>query len=342
MKALRAAALLAVLAAAAAALWRSAPPPAPASAIGPADSATARGAAADESKPAAPARAAPDAVIAAPAERAAPAHASVVGRVRDTSGTPLEGIAVIAETRTANGLRVAGSNATSDSGGEFRFDDLMPGRLYSLTIEPQQNHAAYSLDSFTAGRSEQLPDILLQPLELVDIDGMVVDADRLPVADFEFRVFSLASEFPERVLRSDSSGFFSLRGFPAGEIGIATGETDYFRIQGLALRADTYRNLTLVIDRGSYYLGGWVSDASGVPLGGAQITLQSSLAGDGYHSFSYRTTVADQSGAFEFAQLGGNRATLNVLADGYETHVEEHEFASFADSIAVRLRRLEP
>ena len=181
-------------------------------------------------------------------------------------------------------------------------------------------------------------EIRLDPVTLVDVDGLIVDSNRAPVPDFEFEVHSLDARFPERRIESDASGYFRLTGFPAGEIRIATSQADYYRIKGIELDADVYENLTLVIDRGNHHLSGRVSDADGAPLARARVTLKSAFDGDGYHSYSYRSRLTDDSGAFAFADLGSHDKTLGVYATGYQSHLRRHRFSSFADHLEIRLR----
>lgn len=280
-----------------------------------------------------------DDALAAPLDEPAStvAWTSIRGKVGNAAGSPLEGIVIVAESHDTSDPGLGNSTAISDQRGEFTLHELRPGRQYSLMIAPQEDFAAYSLDSFVAGSAESLPDIVLERVELIDIDGMVIDTNHSPVADFEFAVRSLAAEFPDRMVQSDSTGYFKLESFPAGEIRIATNASDYFRIQGIDLRADEYRTLNLMIDRGSHHLGGWISDENGVPVAEAQVTLKSAFAQTGYQSFSYRSTVTDANGSFEFSGLGGHRVILSVYANGYRTHIEEHVFGSFSDNINVRL-----
>ena len=282
----------------------------------------------------------PPAVIdsnATPPRVASLVHSSASGLVRNAYGIPMEGVEIIARHHSANGTELVRSAAISDYRGEFVLGQLLPGRQYSLRVTPRDGYAAYDLENFVAGQTERLQDIVMRHVSLVDVDGMVVDVDRAPVADFEFVVGSLSTEFPVRVVKSDSTGFFSLREFPAGDIRIATNGADYFRIQGLKLRPDEYQNLTLVIDRGSYYLAGWVSDENGAPVVEAQVILKSSFNTGEYQSISNRATVSDSNGAFEFAQLGGNPATLAIYANGFETRTLRHRFGSFSDYLRVEL-----
>jgi len=261
------------------------------------------------------------------------------GWIGDSDGSGIGDIEIEIESRGLDGEEITTQRTHSDGSGDFLLRDIAPGRQYKLEIRPQGNYAAFSLDSFTTETASELQRILLQRIDLVDVEGMIVDTDLAPVPDFELTVRSLAVEYPDRVIRSDSTGYFRLPAFPAGELRIATNASDYYRIKGIELRPDEYRNLTLMIDRGSYHLSGWVGDDNGAPLEDVQITLKSAFAADGYHSFSYRTAVTDSNGGFELAGLGGHQLTLGVYARGYESLIRQHKFESFSDRIEIRLRR---
>ncbi len=263
---------------------------------------------------------------------------SLRGWVGDASGTGLEGIDIQVESQGFDGEEIVRLSVTSDNSGEFQLENIVPQRQYRLEIKPQASYAAYSIDSFTAESAEALQKIVLPRVELVDVEGMIVDTNLAPVADFELSVRSLAVEFPDRVIRSDATGYFELSAFPAGELRIATNASDYCHIKGLELKPDEYHNLTLMIDRGNYYLAGRVFDNNGAPLPQVQVGLKSAFAADGYHSFSYRSTVTDDSGSFAFERLGGHPATLEIHADGFQTFIRRHEFESFSDSIELWLQ----
>jgi hypothetical protein len=264
---------------------------------------------------------------------------TVSGWVGDESGTGLAGVEVEVESRGFDGEEITLHTTTSGQRGDFIFAKLISGRQYKLKIKPVGKYAGFSLDSFAAGQADAPGKIILDRANLVDVAGMIVDTNQAPVANFMLEVRSLSVEFPDRSISSDSSGYFSLKAFPAGEVRIATNASDYYRIKGLQLRPDEYRNLTLVIDRGNYHLSGWVSDENGAPLAEVQVTLKSAFATDDYHSYSYRSRVTDTNGAFDFAELGGYPITLGVYAHGFETHVRQHEFESFSDILQIRLSK---
>jgi len=273
-------------------------------------------------------------------EQALPAEDTVAvnGRISNSAGDALSGFEIEVENHGFDGEEIVLNRISSDQRGEFTID-LVPQRQYKLSIKPTRDYAGYSIDAFTAEAAGHLQNIVLEQIELIDIDGMIVDTDRAPLADFELQLRHMSVEFPDTVIRSDSSGYFALRDFPAGELRIATNTPDYFRIKGLQLRSDEYRNLTLIIDRGRYQLSGRVSDANGTPLAQAQVTVKSAFATAEYHSFSRRATTTDANGSFSFAELGGHRVTLGVYASGFKTHIEHHEFQSFSDSLMVVLKK---
>jgi 5-hydroxyisourate hydrolase-like protein (transthyretin family) len=258
------------------------------------------------------------------------------GRVSNASGAALAGLEIEIESKGFDGEDISSARVVSDRLGAFSLQ-VVPQRRYSLHIPAAGDYAGYSLDSFTHENTERLRDIVLERVELVDVDGLIVDVDLSPVADFELSLRHLTLDYPDRIIRSDSSGFFSVKGFPAGEWRIATNQSDYFRIKGLELKPGEYRNLTLKIDRGSYHLSGWVRDSYGTPLTEVTVTLKSAFAADGYHSFSYRSRATDANGAFEFAGLGGHRLTIGIYATGFKTYIKQYDFESFSDTLEIVL-----
>ena len=263
---------------------------------------------------------------------------AVSGSVGDASGAALADREIEISSQGFGGENISHARVVSDQQGEFTLQ-LVPERQYQLHIKASDDYAGFTLDSFTNADAERLRNIVLERVELVDVDGVIVDMDSAPVADFELSLRHLSLDYPDRVIRSDSSGFFSLRGFPAGALRIATNQSDYFRIKGLELQPGEYRNLTLMIDRGSYHLSGWVRDGYGTPLAEVIVTLKSAFAADGYHSFSYRSKATDANGAFEFAELGGNPLTIGVYATGFETYISQHNFSSFSDRLEIVLEK---
>jgi hypothetical protein len=269
---------------------------------------------------------------AAPVEKTVP----VSGRIGNASGSALAGFDIEVESLGFGGEDIEAQRAKSNQRGEFTLD-LVPQRQYKLYVKPAGDYAGHKIEAFTPEKAEALRDIILDQVKLIDIEGMIVDTDHAPIGDFELTLRHMSVIYPDAIIRSDSSGYFALRDFPAGELRIAASNPAYFRIKGLNLHPDEYHNLTLMVDQGSYHLSGWVSDANGAPLEQVQVVLKSGFATDEYQSASHRATMTDANGAFAFSGLGGHRLTLGVYASGFKNHVEVHEFESFSDTLEIVL-----
>ncbi len=262
----------------------------------------------------------------------------LVGRIVDTDGKGLSGIKIRLRTERGNDHEFILRQAVTDAKGEFVLDNLNPQSVYLLFTEALTEYPGYHLDGFTLDSLPAPFEIRLDRLDLVDIEGTVVDAEHAPVANFTLTIDSLDTDYPSRAVTSDASGYFHLTAFPAGGLKIYTATPEYFRILGLRTKAEEYRNLTLVIDRGHYRLAGRILDEHDLPIAPARITLNSVIAGSEYHSHASRTSLTDASGHFEFTGLGGIAHTLGVYANGYKPHIRYHEFQSFSDHLEIRLR----
>lgn len=262
----------------------------------------------------------------------------LVGRIVDTDGKGLSGIKIRIRTERGNDHEFILRQAVTDAKGEFVLDDLNPQSVYLLFTEALTEYPGYRLGGFTLDSLPTPFEIRLDRLDLVDIEGTVVDAEHAPVANFTLTIDSLDTEYPSRAVTSDASGYFRLTAFPAGGLKIYTATPEYFRILGLRTKAEEYRNLTLVIDRGHYRLAGRILDEHDSPIAPARITLNSVIAGNGYHSRASRTSLTDASGQFEFTGLSGIAHTLGVYANGYKPLIRYHEFQSFSDHLEIRLQ----
>ena len=225
----------------------------------------------------------------------------------------------------------------SDDSGEFSFEGIRADVIYKMVIDPSEHYAGYTVEPFRVSKNTPPITILLDNLRLVDVEGLIVGTDDSPVANFGINVQNLSLDYPDRRITSDSSGFFKLRRFPVGELKLSTNAPEYFKITGLRIRENEYRNLNLAIDKGSYLLSGWVSDKFGAPLAEVRVTLDSEFSTDRYLSSSQRSMVTDSSGRFQFSDLGGIDHIITVYAGGYDIYSERHRFSSFSDTLEIRL-----
>ena len=230
----------------------------------------------------------------------------------------------------------------SDSKGEFLFEGIRSRLDYRLEIEASERYAGFILDPYRVSKFTPDATITLDSLELTSIDGLIVDSNGAPIADFSLTVQNLSVDYPVRRITSDASGFFKLEDFPAGELKISTNSPAFIKFTGFVLDQNEYRVLTLAIDRGNYHLTGWVGDEHGLPMANARVTLKSVLALDDYHSYAHRSIVTGTNGEFEFNDLGDIPHTLTVYARGYETYIYNHRFATYSDRLDITLSRQRP
>lgn len=264
----------------------------------------------------------------------------VTGKVRDQLNQSISGLRIeIGLKNTAAGQQDL-LTATTDSNGEFVIRDVTPNNEYRLEVFGSGAYAGFVLNPLAVKVDMDSVSITVDSIELVSVDGMLVDVDNSPVPDFEILVRNIGMAFPGGKIVSDSSGFFELNEYPAGDLQLSTNGDDHFKLSGISLQPNEYRNLTLMLDKGSYHLSGWVSDDLGAPILQARVVMTSLFTHEGIDSYSYRFRLTDQNGEFEFSDLGGLEHKLVIDATGYESRIWNYQFESFSDNLRIELKRL--
>jgi hypothetical protein len=231
----------------------------------------------------------------------------------------------------------------TDASGNFDLEGVSVREKHRLAIKPAPEYQGYRDNEFVASPSPERISIVLNSLKLVDIDGMILNPDAAPIPDFELQVSNITTGIHTRKIVSDASGFFSLRDFPLGAISLtshlASRGAEYFKISGLTLTDNEYRNLMLIVDKGNHQLSGWVSDEHGIGVAKAMVTMTAIIRDGSIEYFSYRSQSTDEAGRFTFANLGGGEHQLSVYANGFDNHDQLHRFDAQADEIQVSLTR---
>ena len=265
---------------------------------------------------------------------------AVKGTVVDQLNQSVSGLQIeISRKNTAGGQQNI-YTATTDSDGEFVVSDVPPGSDYRLEAIALGRYSGLTLNNMEVRENMDPITVTLQSIELVSVDGMIVDVDHSPVADFEILVRNVGMAYPGSKVISDSSGFFQLNEFPAGDLQLSTTGNDHFNINGISVQAGEYQNLTLMLDKGSYHLSGWVSDDLGAPILQARVVLTTDFAHEGMQSSSYRFRMTDTNGGFAFSGIGGHEHKLVIDATGYESRTVNYQFQSFSDNLRIELKRL--
>ena len=246
-----------------------------------------------------------------------PDTVSLQGWVRDEIGLGLEGARVeLSAAQTAQRDSYYLTEFT-DEAGNFEFEGVQAEQKYELSVSLAPEYPYYQDPDFRVTHNPARVEIRLDRLQFVDIDGMLVNRDAAPVPDYEMYVSNLTTGSHNRKIVSDSSGYFSLRHFPLGEISLSTRGPEFYKISGVRITETRYQNLQLRVDRGTRQLFGWVSDAGGIGIERAMITLDREFRDGEVEHSSYRSQATDSNGAFAFANLGGGEYRLTIYALGF-------------------------
>jgi len=172
---------------------------------------------------------------------------SVDGWIGNDIGAGLGGLKIQLTFRNSQGLDNIFQTTFSDERGYFSLEGVMSGNRYRLTVFSTPEYLFYVDEEFSVTHNTPFTNIILESLKFVDIGGMIVNTQGEPIPNFEIYINNLSTGMHVRKIQSDSSGFFSLRNFPAGEVSLSTQGPDYFKITGLTLAVNEYRYLKLVI-----------------------------------------------------------------------------------------------
>lgn len=267
----------------------------------------------------------------------APDTVSLQGWVGNEIGEGLEGarIELIAMQRTDRDSYYL--TTFSDELGRFEFEGVRADENYKLSVNPTSGYPYYEEPDFRVTRNPARLEVTLDKLRFVDIDGMILGRDGAPVPDYEMYISNLTTGSHSRKIRSDSSGYFALAGFPVGEVSLSTRGPEFYKITGLKISETRFQNLELRVDRGPHYLSGWVSDENGIAIENAMITLDRGFRDGEVEHSSYRSQATDRNGAFSFADLGGGEYRLIVYALGYRKRDLKYRFDTPAGEIFITL-----
>ncbi len=272
-----------------------------------------------------------------------PGSVKLSGWVGDDAGVALEAVRVELSTLEHGDEDNFFLTVFTDVSGLFNLEGVPAGGKYRLSVNPAPEFQGYRDDNFFVSANPERVTIVLNSLKLVDIDGMVLNHESAPIANFEIQISNLTTGTHSRKVISDASGFFSLREFPLGAVSLTTRlssqAAEYFRISGLTLTDTEYRNLILIVDKGNHYLSGWVSDKNGITVAKAMVTLEGRAQDGPIEYFSYRSQSTDTSGRFVFADIGSGEHRLSVYANGFDKQELVHHFKAQADEIHVKLTR---
>ena len=213
---------------------------------------------------------------------------ALAGRVRRGGGGPVVGatVAVVARGEPRG-------ETTSDAGGAFRFEGLLPGPHLVRATAPGFLAAVRS-----ASLAEQdLPGIDLELQAAAQVRGLVVDAQDRPCPA------TISVESDERrgkPVRAGDDGRFLLADLPPGETALRAecGPRGRARLDLGKVAPDERREVTLRLSAGGLHVRGTVRWKDGSPAAGIELT-----AGNLRADMSPEQTTTNPSGGYQLGPL---------------------------------------
>jgi hypothetical protein len=261
------------------------------------------------------------------------------GWVGNDIGAALEGARVEISARNSAEDDNFYLTVFTDQRGNFLLEGVRAATRYKLTVNLAPEYPVYHDLDYYVGTDSQHLSILLKSLKFIDVNGMILNPESAPVANFEIYIKNVTTGVHTRKIVSDSSGFFSLEAFPLGEVSLTTRGAEFYKISGLVLAETDYSNLVLIVDKGDRYLTGWISDEDGIAIKKAMVTLDATIIDGGVKYSSYRSVSSDSTGKFSFDNVAVGEHRISVYANGFNKLDFQHRFQSQSDQVHLTLTR---
>ena len=254
---------------------------------------------------------------------------TVNGWVGESNGTSIKG-EVVKLVSLSEGLYYS---ARSDTAGNIIFEGIERGVNYKVDIRPSEKYKKIASEYLTITDHSMPLFITLEPVSLVNIEGVITDSHGGSVKNLKFNIRSDTNSSYDVQLISDELGRFKLSGFPMGQLSFTTRSPKYFKVTGLDLSQLTYTNLVIPVDVGPHQISGWVRNQHGFPIKDARAVLDAEFKFGGLNSSSIRTYVTDNTGYFEFTDLGPGEHYLTVYAKGFINQGVSYDTSSRVDQL---------
>lgn len=251
------------------------------------------------------------------------------GRIGEPAGQAVQGV-IIKLSSLQNNLYYS---TTSDEKGNFSFEGIKQNVNYQVRVVPSANYQTIELEDIWMAADTPPVNIQLQPVNLLTLDGIVVDRFGGYVPDLKINIRSETNSTYEKEIITDDLGRFELVDFPTGEILFFTLSPKFYKVRGRALSESSAMNMIVPIDVGSRVVSGWVRDENGQPVSNARIMMDAEFKIDNVISSSLLTSNTDATGYFEFDNVGGGEHFIAVYAKGFNNQGVSYNTNSRIDQI---------
>jgi hypothetical protein len=235
---------------------------------------------------------------------------TVAGSLKDTRGNPVGGKSLNIMT---SGMQTK-YRADSDANGNFRFEEVEPGKDYRLLIQPGSGYRNKDINPLVVPNDGLNLEIVLELTEEGELSGWMIDPDGQPVPGFPITLHSTIATGQSVGVTGDQQGFFRIENFPVGGALLRTNSYPVLTVRGVRVSSEPEEPVTLVLDTGSHFIRGRVVNLFGEPVAASNITLNWEFRFNRLLNSSTRNTMADSNGDFLFTGLGPGPHTMQVGA----------------------------
>ncbi|MFG0319964.1 MAG: carboxypeptidase regulatory-like domain-containing protein [Planctomycetota bacterium JB042] len=232
------------------------------------------------------------------------AETTLEGRVVDTRGAPLAGVAVSLHDAYGEGGR-----AVTDRSGAYVVGGIAAPKRYEVRVSTGEGATPYRLEteSFERSGERRRRDIVL-PADVASVVGRITRDGVAARARVEWAGGGIAAE-----RRTDDEGNFSFDGVPVGtvELSVRTTDPSAHERRSLALARGETRRVDVDVRSGASAIEGTVLDVDGNPAAGVEVVAT------GRESRALLRATTDGEGRFALAAPSATESfDLKVTVDG--------------------------
>jgi len=247
-------------------------------------------------------------------------NGTVLGRVVDGNGRPLEGVRISARrTHDTNAVVVnIGQMTTSAADGSFAVQQVEAGDETFLEGS-HRNFLNSRSETFSIEPGQEVAGVELMMKIGGSVTGRVIDEQGAPIAEaivgarddvmIEVNPASLANK-----VYTDAEGRFTLGRLEAGDLTLISAAKGFLTVEVTGLEVvegQTAPSVEIRMTAGAH-IAGTVRNSLGEPIGGARVTVIDTSAG-----MKKLTTSTDTNGKYRFDELGYYPVEVEAEAPGY-------------------------